>query len=347
MIANSKTEYNLIKFLEFFSQYRAWEIDSEFFEDIDRFFKDVFFSQSLLVLSYPLKEIVPDKKISDLSRIIWKRNDNDVKHIGSRMYTILNSYKAPEVSREKLLKYEGTEKSMEALNLYSLYLGDNERQRFVIIFSCSEQINCEDTLVVYFLKFIKNAFASIQKWKLVDQNSRLANIDDVTGLFNQRKLQKDLDLAIDRYNATGSGFAILFMDVDHFKEVNDGHGHLIGSRLLSDLAIILKKILRESDLVYRYGGDEFVMIVPSASVKEGKIIGDRLLAGIVNNVFKIHDHKEFKISVSIGIANYPDDAKTKEDVLTIADQMMYYAKARGRGRVCYAGDLVDKVKLGE
>jgi len=348
VIESKRSKYDLIKLLNFFSQYRAWEIDSELFEDVNKFLFELFKAKALLVISYPYKDLGASKKSSDVSRVIWKKNEADIKIFGGQLAEIINSYQLLETPKDILVgRKRIVVESDVPENLYSLYLGDNDRQRFLITFACEQEIICQDILVEYFIKFIKNAFESIQKWKLVDQNSRLANIDDVTGLYNQRKLQKDLETAIDRYNASGSGFAILFLDIDHFKDVNDGHGHLVGSRLLADLAVILKRILRESDLIYRYGGDEFVIIVPSATTVDGKIIGDRLLAGIIDNVFKVHDHKEFRISVSIGVANYPDDAKTKEDVLTIADQMMYYAKARGRGRVCYAGDLLDKPgKLG-
>ena len=334
MDENGKNDIEVTKLLEIFCSYKAWELDNDLFRDIHLFLQDLYKILSFSVYSFPKNIDSTDKTAFDLSRDVWNKNKNSFnKEI---IKQLINDYKNIMIDEVKHL-------TQEKNNYYSFFIGENERQNFIGIFSAKRQIEVESSVFKYLMKFNQNAFKSIQKWKLVNQNSRLAHIDDVTGLYNQRKLQKDLDTQIEIYKKCGEGFAILFMDVDHFKEVNDGHGHLIGSRLLAKLAIILKQVLRESDLVYRYGGDEFVMIVPNANTEDGRVIGERLLTGIINSVFTIHEHKEFKISVSIGIASYPHDAKTRDDVLGIADQMMYYAKARGRGRVCYAGDLISDI----
>jgi diguanylate cyclase (GGDEF)-like protein len=175
-------------------------------------------------------------------------------------------------------------------------------------------------------------------------SNALIYIDDVTGLYNQRKLQKDLDYCINRNKEYGESFIVFFIDVDHFKNVNDGHGHLIGTKLLLELGVILRQTLRESDLIYRYGGDEFVVLVPKANTLEGKMIGERLLSEIKNNEFlKGYDGPHpFRLFVSIGISTFPQDAKTRQEILSMADQMMYQAKRFGRGQVCMTSEFFNK-----
>ena len=132
---------------------------------------------------------------------------------------------------------------------------------------------------------------------------------------------------------------MFFIDVDHFKQVNDGHGHLVGTQLLTELAKLLKNDLRATDYVYRYGGDEYVAIVTDVDDEMASMVGKRVLNNIKNNVFLIDDmgeEKEFSLSVSIGIAGFPDDASSYKEILSLADRMMYEAKSGGRGNVCQA-----------
>ena len=169
--------------------------------------------------------------------------------------------------------------------------------------------------------------------KAVEQNA-LVHLDDVTGLFNQRKLNDDLDKWVDRYNSFGENFAVLFIDIDHFKNVNDGHGHLVGTQILAEIGTLLKEVLRKNDLIYRYGGDEFVLIIPYADKQTAQKIGERILTKVKKKQFAYSDsRKGFNLTVSIGIALFPENGKSRQDILTLADKMMYAAKSSGRGTV--------------
>lgn len=205
----------------------------------------------------------------------------------------------------------------------------------------------------YLCEFMERSFKMMNKWQEVGKLESLVHIDDVTGLFNQRKLIKDIKLAVDNYKLHKEHFVVLFIDIDHFKSVNDGHGHLVGTQILSDMASILMGLMRDADLCYRYGGDEFVVIIPDATNENGKMIGERILRTVKNHNFEIDkalltkeqrsQHKDgplqFKLSVSIGVAGFPEDAKTEHEILAIADKMMYQAKQSGRGQVCFAGEI--------
>ena len=177
--------------------------------------------------------------------------------------------------------------------------------------------------------------------KVVEQNT-LVHVDDVTGLFNQRKLNDDLDKWIGRYHSFGETFAVLFIDIDHFKNVNDGHGHLVGTQILSEVGALLKGVLRKNDLIYRYGGDEFVLIVPGVNQSTAHKIGERILKKVKNKEFGYSDsNKGFNLTVSIGIALFPENGKNRQDILSLADKMMYAAKSSGRGAVRMALEYFD------
>lgn len=205
----------------------------------------------------------------------------------------------------------------------------------------------------YLLEFMGHSFKMMNKWQDMSKLESLVYLDDVTGLFNQRKLIIDIKSSVENYKQRKENFVVLFIDIDHFKTVNDDHGHLVGTQILADMASLLMGLMRDSDLCYRYGGDEFVMIIPDASSENGKMIGERILKTVKGHVFEIDKalltkeqrglHKDgplqFNLSVSIGVAGFPDDAKTEHEILAIADNMMYQAKQSGRGQVCFAGEI--------
>ncbi len=163
----------------------------------------------------------------------------------------------------------------------------------------------------------------------------LALTDEITGLWNQRKLTQDLDERVQ----SKEPFSLLFIDIDFFKSVNDQFGHVHGSQLLIDMATILKKELRGSDLIYRYGGDEFIVLLPKLDLEQSKITALRLSTAIKQNEFSVQE-KPYKLSLSVGIAVYPLDAATAKDLVDFADQMMYMSKKSGRGKVFHVTEVM-------
>lgn len=165
--------------------------------------------------------------------------------------------------------------------------------------------------------------------------TELSHRDEVTNLFNQRKLYKDIDEAIKLYQEEKLPFSFLFIDIDHFKSVNDGHGHLVGSNLLVQVGEVIRSQVREIDLVYRYGGDEFVVLLPKSSGGHACQVGERILEAIKGRTFKVGDNFEKHLSVSIGVSDYPKTTSSRDEVIKYADDMMYAAKKKGRGMVFY------------
>jgi diguanylate cyclase (GGDEF)-like protein len=152
---------------------------------------------------------------------------------------------------------------------------------------------------------------------------------------------KDLDTCVQNYKDFKQSFCVLFVDIDHFKLVNDGHGHIVGTQLLKDVGVVIKETVRTSDYIYRYGGDEFVIILPDENIETGKNVGERILNNVKKNKFTVQKTGEEKrITVSIGIATFPEHASTRQDILEIADKMMYEAKKTGRSRVYPADEVI-------
>lgn len=160
----------------------------------------------------------------------------------------------------------------------------------------------------------------------------LALVDDLTELFNQRYLPTVIENEINRSKRKDGAFTLLFLDLDFFKMVNDTRGHWIGSKLLKEVGQIVKSSIRSCDYGFRYGGDEFVVVLPDTDVKGGQIVGERIRRSVEDARFLIDGH-EIRLTVSVGLAGYPEHAKTKEQIIQLADQAMYHGKRKSRNIV--------------
>ncbi len=166
-------------------------------------------------------------------------------------------------------------------------------------------------------------------------SKHLAMKDDLTDLYNQRFLPVVLDNEINRAARRKQTFSILFLDLDYFKMVNDTRGHWIGSKLLKEIGRIVKASIRSCDYGFRYGGDEFVVVLPDTDIKGGQIVAERIRSTIEQTPFLIDGH-EVRLTASVGLATFPDHAKTKEQMIQLADKAMYDAKRKSRNIVYVA-----------
>jgi two-component system cell cycle response regulator len=161
--------------------------------------------------------------------------------------------------------------------------------------------------------------------------------DDLTGLYNIRFLNQSIDIEIERSHRFGSIFSLIFMDIDDLKKVNDRFGHLTGSRVLIETARILQENMRKVDIIIRYGGDEFVIIMPQTSKESGFMVADRLRRTIEESVFLKSEDHPVRITASFGVASFPVNAKNKEELLVIADKALYHGKFSTKN-VVYAAE---------
>lgn len=163
----------------------------------------------------------------------------------------------------------------------------------------------------------------------------VSQTDDLTRLPNRRAFRSTLRREYERAQRHGRPFALLMIDADGLKPTNDQHGHAAGDRLLTSIAEVLKTALRGSDNCARYGGDEFIALLPEADASTALDAAERIRLGVGNTSFDINGTR-VQCTVSIGVASYPADATRLEDLLSAADRALYRAKNEGRNRIVLA-----------
>ncbi len=190
---------------------------------------------------------------------------------------------------------------------------------------------------MFFLRAICDyAAIAIDNARAVERIQELTITDDCTGLYNARHLYKTLESEVYRSARFGYEFTVLFIDLDHFKQVNDTHGHLIGSKLLAEVGYTIKSHLRLIDYAFRYGGDEFVVLLPQTGKESGLIVARRLLESFRKSAMLQQEGLNINIRASIGVAAYPEDAKSAHEIIRQADEMMYEVKNSSRDNIAVA-----------
>jgi len=180
------------------------------------------------------------------------------------------------------------------------------------------------------------AAIAIENAKAVERIQELTITDDCTGLYNARHLYKTLEAEVYRSARFGHEFSVIFIDLDHFKTVNDTHGHLVGSKLLAEIGYFIKSHLRLIDFAFRYGGDEFVILLPQTSKDAALIVAKRLLESMRESRYLLDEKLNLNIRASLGLATYPDDAKSAHEIIRQADEMMYSVKNTTRDNIAVA-----------
>lgn len=178
----------------------------------------------------------------------------------------------------------------------------------------------------------------IDKIKLFQKTMRLAITDGLTDLYNTRYFYKTLELEIARTNRYGNPFSLMLFDIDNFKLLNDNYGHQAGDEVLQELARILEAVSRETDTVVRYGGEEFIIILPNTPEEETIFLANRLRNAVEKNTFIVNSKERVNITLSGGIASYPKNALDGKSLLNAADVALYSAKAAGKNIIfCFEG----------
>jgi len=181
------------------------------------------------------------------------------------------------------------------------------------------------------------AAIAIENAKAFERIQELTITDDCTGLYNARHLYKTLEAEVYRSARFGYEFTVLFIDLDHFKAVNDTHGHLAGSRLLGEVGYTIKANLRLIDYAFRYGGDEFVILLPQTSKEQALTVAKRLMDVFHETEFLRQEGLKLTVRASLGVATYPEDARSAHEIIRQADEMMYLVKNSSRDNIAVAG----------
>ena len=177
---------------------------------------------------------------------------------------------------------------------------------------------------------------AIENVRLMERVHDLTITDDLTGLYNSRQFQNLCEYEFERASRYGTDLSMVFLDLDHFKQVNDSYGHLTGSRLLKEVGQLFSGLIRKVDHAARYGGDEFVFLLPSTK-KEGAIsMAAKLQQALQQTEFHADEGQPIRVTASIGLATYPANASSLKELIQMADEAMYRVKRSTRNGVLSA-----------
>jgi diguanylate cyclase (GGDEF)-like protein len=201
-----------------------------------------------------------------------------------------------------------------------------------------------DSIASLLVLLIENKFYKEKAYRIAG----FVNLDGLTGLYNHRYFQENLSNELLRSQRFDYPVSLLMIDIDHFKDYNDKYSHPQGDMVLKEIARIIKETVRAYDISARYGGEEFAIILPYASQDQALLVAERIRKNVWAHIFQGKDaHDKLQMTVSTGLATYPNNAKTKADLIDRADQALYLAKSEGRNRVCLSlASSSDLIKVG-
>ncbi|MBM4378700.1 MAG: diguanylate cyclase [Deltaproteobacteria bacterium] len=182
---------------------------------------------------------------------------------------------------------------------------------------------------------------AVLRAQLFEQMERMATTDGLTGLLNHRTFQQRADDILAHSRRYGRRASLILTDIDHFKSVNDTHGHPMGDQVLKGVARVVREQARDTDVVARYGGEEFAIVMPETDARGALIIAERIRQAVMAQVFQT-DSGPLKVTLSLGIATTPDHAADKQGLVDLADQCLYFAKRHGRNQAV----TVDRMQAG-
>jgi len=170
------------------------------------------------------------------------------------------------------------------------------------------------------------AAIAIENSRLFAKIQHMSLTDEYTGLYNARYLHQILEELIENSGRRNCQFAVVFVDIDNFKTAVDLHGHLLGTKMLKELGQTITNHLSEKDILVKYGGDEYIIILPDSNRRKAKKLSEKILSAIRETTYLQSESRPVKVTASLGIAMYPEDAGTIKDLLILADKTMYRVK---------------------
>jgi diguanylate cyclase (GGDEF)-like protein/putative nucleotidyltransferase with HDIG domain len=180
--------------------------------------------------------------------------------------------------------------------------------------------------------------APIENAQLYARLEQKSRIDELTGLFNRRHFEERLKEEVSRHSRYGDVFSVFMLDLDNFKAYNDTYGHPAGDVLLSQIGKITKNSVRNIDQAFRYGGDEFVVILPQTTSKDAYVVAERVRGQIA----RVMGKKAIAVTCSIGLANYPADGVVADELVDVADNALYHAKRAGGNRILLSSHVLSE-----
>lgn len=202
-----------------------------------------------------------------------------------------------------------------------------------ILWILTEDVEIDELAIERAETVVDHAVLALENAEKYIHAKERAFIDDCTGLYNARYLYTSAENEISRSERYGSELTFVFLDLDRFKLVNDNYGHLVGSRTLRKVGEVLLSCVRQVDMVARYGGDEFTILLADTSHEGGMQVSERIREMIEETEFETDTDVSMRLTVSIGVASYPEHGEARDELLDAADKAMYHAKLMGRNKV--------------
>jgi diguanylate cyclase (GGDEF)-like protein len=193
-----------------------------------------------------------------------------------------------------------------------------------------------DSTIAFLNLLCDYAAIAIQNARAMERIQELTITDDCTGLYNSRHLFSVLDAEIERSRRFSLPFSLVFLDLDYFKRVNDRYGHLAGSRMLAEVAQTIRHNIRGVDSAFRYGGDEFIVLLPQTGKDAALEVTQRLMHAMRNAYYLKSERLELTMRASFGLASYPEDGSSSREIISAADGMMYMVKKSSRDNIAIA-----------
>ncbi len=244
----------------------------------------------------------------------------------------------PEVSKDPRF-YSGLDKKTKFITKSILCVPMRSREKIIGVVEVVNKIGGEpftrDDLDI-FENLVAHVTIALQNATMYRKMEEATLIDDLTQLYNVRFCNRYLDSYLNSRKSSKVVLSLIFLDIDFFKLVDDNYGHLVGSETLRYVGERIKRVVRNEDVVIRYGGDEYIIILPRTDKKTARVIAERVRKEISQESFYAFSNKKFNISITLGVATYPDDAKTRDDLIGQADKAMYEGKLSGRDKVVLA-----------
>ncbi len=293
------------------------------------------FEDLLLILGNKFKEAFKFEKIR-LIAIDEEKQPVTIEKVLGLSYNASAAEKAEiKVDDAQIIKdaiRKQTVNYIESESSISFPLRDNDKLLAVLL---TEGVSTKDVLGKF--SILAGQFAlEFKRVRLYQKIQQLAATDGLTQVFSRRYFLERLDEEFKRSARHNLCLSFLMIDIDYFKKCNDNYGHLTGDVVLKDLAALIKASVREIDLVVRYGGEEFSVLLPDTDKAAAAHVAERNRLSIAEAVFKAYD-ETVRTTISIGVASFPADAKEAKPLIDKADQALYQAKEQGRNRVCLAG----------
>jgi diguanylate cyclase (GGDEF)-like protein/PAS domain S-box-containing protein len=280
-------------------------------------------------------------------RIVWGNPDGIVNEFGRDECWALRQGKPYSVCGEgKRLFCSHVHEGQHFAYLCAPLIAQGEVLGLLYIHSSQTDLECKswaEKMHGLAVTFTNHLGLSLANLKLQDRLWNQSMTDPLTGLYNRRFMEEFLELEILRSKRHNTPLSLIMIDVDHFKKVNDIHGHEAGDLVLKEIASYFKKHCRDSDVACRYGGEEFVVLLPSCSIDDAVARAQILCGGVREEVRIPYQYQTLGVTISIGVSSIPSHAMDMDEMLKAADAAMYQAKDKGRDQVVVA-EVIEKAK---